>query len=162
MSRIKVTYSSPPDREFLVADLFIDNYQFAEIRYENGSFDLLTYLPEGEYWELPVEDLIPKLEEAKESLKSRLPKFHEEESPFSTGLKVKDWHLLKHVVLKTSRLEPKGNYELFDDLPDHLRASEIGNLIYESVYLGHKKAANKAASLLTGGSDSPWLILEKS
>jgi|GEM_PF-2470861 len=80
------------------------------------------------------------------------------DSDFEDG----DWHTLKLAVLKASRKDAKGMYHLFDELPEHLRASEVGDLIYRAVYLGHKQAANKAAKILTGGSDQAYLILAKS
>lgn len=81
---------------------------------------------------------------------------------YNSGYEQEDWYTLKKAVLFASNTNSKGKYELFDSLPEHLRISEVGDLIYQTVYLGHKKSALKAAKILTGNADKPWLILEKS
>ncbi|MEP3348776.1 MAG: hypothetical protein ABJN96_02355 [Marinomonas sp.] len=81
---------------------------------------------------------------------------------YNSGYEELDWHVLKHAVLASSNSNSKGNYKIFDELPEHLRASEIGDLIYQSVYLGYKKAVKKAAKELTGGANESWVILLKS
>ena len=81
---------------------------------------------------------------------------------YNSGYEESDWHVLKHAVLASSNINSKGKHKIFDELPEHLRASEIGDLIYQSVYLGHKKAAEKAAKALAGGAKESWLILSKS
>ena len=81
---------------------------------------------------------------------------------YNSGYEESDWHVLKHAVLALSNSNSKGMYKIFDELPEHLRASEVGDLIYRSVYLGHNKAAEKAAKLLTGGAEKSWLVLAKS
>jgi len=81
---------------------------------------------------------------------------------YNSGYERSDWYKLKEAVLKASNVNSKGKHEIFDELPEHLRASEIGDLVYQAVYLGHKKAAQKAAKLLTDNSNNEWLILQKS
>lgn len=78
------------------------------------------------------------------------------------GYTEKDWHVLKKAVLDASGTDSKGKHFIFDNLPEHLRSSEVGNLIYRAVYLGHTKATAKAASILTDGAKDSWLILAKS
>lgn len=85
-----------------------------------------------------------------------------ENGVYNSGFDDDDWHILKMAVLRASRTDAKGMYQLFDELPEHLRASEVGDLIYRAVYLGHKHAANNAAKILTGGSDQAYLVLAKS
>ena len=79
-----------------------------------------------------------------------------------SGYSEEDWHILKKAVLAASGADSKGKHFIFDNLPEHLRSSEIGDLIYRTVYLGHKRAADKAANILTGDAEDAWLILAKS
>ncbi len=162
MKKLSLSYSSPPDRECLVGDIFVDNNQFAEIRYQNGKFELLTYLPDDEHWELPLEELIELLQEAKSSLESRLEISKIDSNPYSTEFSREDWHILKDAVIKSSKANIQGKYEIFDTLPHHLRGCNVANLIYKCVYLGHKKSARKAAEVLTNNTVNPWVILDKS
>ncbi|MCP5326464.1 MAG: hypothetical protein H7A09_09110 [Oceanospirillaceae bacterium] len=80
----------------------------------------------------------------------------------NSGYSCEDWYVLKDAVLRAGMKDAHGKIEIFDNLPPLLRRSEIGDLIYQAVYLGHKKAADKAAKILTCGSEQSWLILEKS
>lgn len=81
---------------------------------------------------------------------------------YNSGYFGEDWYILKDAVLRAGVKDAHGKTEIFDNLPPLLRRSEIGDLIYQAVYLGNKKAAYKAARILTGGSEQCWLILEKS
>lgn len=78
---------------------------------------------------------------------------------YNFGYEESDWHVLKHAVLASSNSNSKGKHKIFDELPEYLRASDIGDLIYQSIYLGHKKAAGKVAKELTGGAKKSWVIL---
>jgi hypothetical protein len=79
-----------------------------------------------------------------------------------SGYNKEDWHILKKAALDASGTDSKGKHHVFDNLPEHLRSSEVGDLIYKAVYLGHKRAADKAANILTNGAEHAWLILAKS
>lgn len=80
---------------------------------------------------------------------------------YNSGYSGGDWYALRDAVLMAAMKGAHGKIEIFDKLPPHLRKTEVGDLVYQAVYLGHKKAASKAAKLLVGGADKCWLILEK-
>lgn len=80
---------------------------------------------------------------------------------YNSGYSGSDWYALRDAVLIAVMKDAHGKIEVFDKLPLHLRKTEVGDLVYQAVYLGHKKAAAKAAKLLVGGADKCWLILEK-
>lgn len=81
---------------------------------------------------------------------------------YNSGYSGGDWYALREAILLAAMKDAHGKIEIFDKLPPHLRKSEVGDLVYQAVYLGHKNTASKAAKLLTGGSEKCWLILEKS
>jgi hypothetical protein len=72
---LNIGLSSPPDREYLVADIFLDDrIQIAEVNIESGAIKIEIYAhPEGIPWELDLDELIASLNEAK----SRLQGFYE-------------------------------------------------------------------------------------
>jgi hypothetical protein len=72
---LHIGLSSPPDREYLVADIFLDDQiQVAEVNIESGAIKVEIYVhPEGIPWELDLDELITSLNEAK----SRLQGFYE-------------------------------------------------------------------------------------
>lgn len=72
MSRqLRICISSPPDRERLVAEIFFDNTQWAELSQEDGTLRLEFYpLPTGESWQLSWDEVTSALEQAKERLLS--------------------------------------------------------------------------------------------
>jgi hypothetical protein len=64
--KMRVCISSPPDRERLVAEIFLGDEQWAELNQEGNKLSLEIY-PErsGEYWLLDFEDVVDILVEAK-------------------------------------------------------------------------------------------------
>jgi hypothetical protein len=80
---------------------------------------------------------------------------------YNSGYSGGDWYALRDAVLLAAMKDAHGKIGVFDELPPYLRKTEIGDLVYQAVYRGHKKAAAKAAKLLVGGADKCWLILEK-
>jgi len=81
---------------------------------------------------------------------------------YNSGYWGSDWYTLRDAVLLAAMNDAHGEIAIFDKLPPHLRRSEVGDLVYQAVYLGRKKSASKAAKLLVGGNENCWLILEKS
>ncbi len=70
LKEMKICISSPPDREFLVAEIFVGNEQIAEINQENEKAEVEIYpRKSGDFWRINYEDLIMVLEEAKQKLK---------------------------------------------------------------------------------------------
>jgi hypothetical protein len=61
--------SSPPDRERLVAEIFLGDGQWAELNQDGNKLDL-EICPErsGEYWSLDFEGVVDILVEAKRRL----------------------------------------------------------------------------------------------
>lgn len=71
-NEITISISSLPDRDFLVAEIFIENEQIAEINRENEKYEIEIYpRKSGAFWKVGYEDLISNLQEAKETLSSR-------------------------------------------------------------------------------------------
>lgn len=65
----RICISSPPDRQKLVAEIFFDNYQWAELNQEDGTLQLEFYpLPIGELWQLSWDETVSALEQAKQRL----------------------------------------------------------------------------------------------
>lgn len=72
LNNIKFSISSPPDREFLVAEIFVGNEQIAEINRENNTYTLEIYPKKsGEWWGVNFEHFIKVLDEAKQELVNR-------------------------------------------------------------------------------------------
>jgi len=66
-----VNLASPPDRERLVAEVFLNDVQVAEINQESGDLSVEIYpRPDGKPWSMPYEDLLKCLESAKSRLLS--------------------------------------------------------------------------------------------
>ena len=64
--------SSPPDREFLVADIFIGSEQIAEINRENEDIEIQIYpRKSSEMWDLNFDSFLEVLHKAKENLCNR-------------------------------------------------------------------------------------------
>ena len=62
----RICISSPPDREKLVAEIFFDDKQWAELNQEDGTLQLEFYpLPTGEFWQLGWDEVISALEQAR-------------------------------------------------------------------------------------------------
>ncbi|MFN3162106.1 MAG: hypothetical protein ACE37N_01100 [Pseudohongiellaceae bacterium] len=72
-----------------------------------------------------------------------------------------EWYLLKDALLGASYHKGAGECKWYTDLPSHLKESDIGGLIHKALYKGDKDALNKAAKIMTGGSDIAWAALEK-
>ena len=65
----KICISSPPDREKLVAEIFFDNEQWAELNQEGDSLTLEIYpRQDGKFWQLNFEQVLEALNEAKRRL----------------------------------------------------------------------------------------------
>jgi hypothetical protein len=64
---LNVSLSSPPDREYLVADIMFDNeIQVAEVNIESGDLKIEIYAhPEGSPWKLDFDEFHTSLNEAK-------------------------------------------------------------------------------------------------
>jgi hypothetical protein len=68
-SRMSVDIASPPDREKLVAELFYDREQWAEINQDSGTLRLELYpRRDGKPWDLPFDEALAVLQTAKERL----------------------------------------------------------------------------------------------
>jgi len=68
--KLRVSISSPPDREHLVADFFIGDEQWAELNQEGGALNLEIYPNRsGEPWVLSFEEVLEVFKEGKRRLK---------------------------------------------------------------------------------------------
>ena len=66
MEKVRITLSSLPDRENLVAEIFFDGVQFAEISNENNQFLIQFYPhPRKDCWELPFNKVLEVIKNAK-------------------------------------------------------------------------------------------------
>jgi hypothetical protein len=64
-----ICLSSPPDRENLVAEIFFDSVQWAEINQENDLLEIEFYArPDGLPWKIEFSQAILALTEAKAKL----------------------------------------------------------------------------------------------
>lgn len=67
--RISIDIASLPDREKLVAELFVGTEQFAELNTESGELLLEVYpRQDGEPWRLSYAELLEALSHAKQRL----------------------------------------------------------------------------------------------
>jgi hypothetical protein len=65
----RICISSPPDREELVAEIFFDDQQWAELNQEDTALELEVYpRADGQTWKIPYHQVILALEEAKKKL----------------------------------------------------------------------------------------------
>jgi hypothetical protein len=72
-NEIKIFLSSPPDRTFLVTEIFIGNEQIAEINRENEKEEIEIYpRRSGEVWRIDFEDLISALQKANRNFQGGL------------------------------------------------------------------------------------------
>jgi hypothetical protein len=70
MNKLRISISSPPDRENLVAEIFFETEQVAEINQESGSLMIEIYPKRsGECWLFDLDDLTEVLNVAKHKLK---------------------------------------------------------------------------------------------
>jgi hypothetical protein len=68
-TRLTITLASPPDRNKLVAELWVGDSQLAEVSRENGAPILEIYPnPAGGPWRIKLEDLKVSLNQAEKSL----------------------------------------------------------------------------------------------
>lgn len=68
----RISISSPPDRNKLVAEIFFKGQQYAELNQEKEEMEIHIYSKrDGLHWELPYNDLIAVLVKAKEMLEKR-------------------------------------------------------------------------------------------
>jgi hypothetical protein len=71
---LNVSISSPPDREFLVADIMLNAMQVAEVNIESGLLEIEIYPhPANSPWKFDFNEFLSSLNEAK----ARLNKLHE-------------------------------------------------------------------------------------
>ena len=85
--------SYPPDKEEPVAEIYYKDEFWAEINYEDhGSFFVcFCNIDEGNYWELPYDEAMEVLEEAKNRLK-KLQRTPEQQAEHDAWVeKYKDW-----------------------------------------------------------------------
>jgi len=62
----KICISSPPDRNNLVAEIFFDNLQWAEVNQESESLEIEFYpRPDGKPWKISFSEAVDSLNEAK-------------------------------------------------------------------------------------------------
>jgi len=66
----RVSVASPPDRENLVAEIFVGNEQFAEVNQEQSALHVEIYPRQnGQPWLLTVEDVTEALNQARVRLR---------------------------------------------------------------------------------------------
>ncbi len=69
MEKFRITVASLPDREQLVAEIFYEGVQWAEISQEANELIVQFYShPRQAYWEFPLEKALEVLEQAKKKL----------------------------------------------------------------------------------------------
>jgi len=69
MEEFRITVNSLPDRENLVAEIYYQHYQFAEISQEAGELKIQFYPhPKEEFWEFSIDKIIRIIEKAKKKL----------------------------------------------------------------------------------------------
>jgi hypothetical protein len=67
--KLRISISSPPDRERLVADIFVGNVQWAELNQETGELTFEFYpRPDGKFWQLDYVFVMQALQLAKARL----------------------------------------------------------------------------------------------
>lgn len=65
----QIVIASMPDKEKLVAELYWDDVMWAELSNETGVLKVRTWGKEsGEPWEIPLQDVLGALSEAKKKL----------------------------------------------------------------------------------------------
>ena len=65
----RICMSSPPDREKLVAEIFLGDTQWAEINQEHEALEVEFYpRPDGEPWRMDYQAVLTVLDEAKRKL----------------------------------------------------------------------------------------------
>ncbi len=65
-AQYRITIASPPDREYLVAEIFFDDVQWAEVNRESGALDVEFYpRPDGKPWRVSLEMAMAALDRAR-------------------------------------------------------------------------------------------------
>lgn len=65
----RICVSSPPDRERLVAEIFLGDTQWAEVRQEHEALEVEFYpRPDGKPWRIGYQDALQALEGARQRL----------------------------------------------------------------------------------------------
>lgn len=65
----RVSISSPPDRDKLVAEIFFGDQQWAELNQEDSELQLQLYpRSDDRPWEIPYSQIVTALEDAKKQL----------------------------------------------------------------------------------------------
>ena len=68
-SEYRITIASPPDREKLVAEIFVGDCQWAEINQENGELEIEFYEKhDGKSWNFLLDDALMMLQDGKKRL----------------------------------------------------------------------------------------------
>lgn len=66
---VRMSVSSPPDRENLVVEVFFDDIQWAEVNQESGEFEVEFYpRPDNKPWRVPLATIVDVLERVKDEL----------------------------------------------------------------------------------------------
>lgn len=74
MDKYRIYISSPPDRENLVAEIFFEDIQWAEVNKETITPEIEIYCrPDGRPWVLPFDLVVGALTDAKARLDNRVP-----------------------------------------------------------------------------------------
>lgn len=69
MRNFEITVGSFPDKENLVADIFYDNIQVAEITNENNKLQIQIFCyKDQDYWEFSLDEFQKVVEKAKQKL----------------------------------------------------------------------------------------------
>ena len=69
MNKFTITVASLPDRENLVAEIYFQTFQFAEISQEAKEFIIQFYPhPEKAFWEFDLSEIQEVIEKAKKRL----------------------------------------------------------------------------------------------
>ena len=64
-NKMRMDIASPPDREKLVAELFLGSEQWAEIHQEYGHLTVQLYpRRDGQPWEFPLDEAVGMLQRA--------------------------------------------------------------------------------------------------
>ena len=68
-NHFEILITSPPDRELVVAEIYYNNEQWAEISQDTGNPIVQFYSPDHrKYWEFSYDEAIAVLEKAKQRL----------------------------------------------------------------------------------------------
>ena len=68
MKNLTIEIASPPDRENLVAEIWLEDQMIAEINQENNNLELEIFIKEKGKLKLNYDDFLETLEKAKKKL----------------------------------------------------------------------------------------------